>query len=73
MKANMGMADRIIRIAITIAIVVLYLNGVISGVAGILLLALAMVFLLTGLIGTCPLYRLLHISTCQRKTLTENT
>ncbi len=73
MKANMGMADRIIRIAITIAIAVLYLNGVISGVAGILLLALAMVFLLTGLIGTCPLYRLLHISTCQRKTLKENT
>jgi len=69
MKANMGMADRVIRIAITIAIVILYLNSVISGIAGIVLLALAMVFLLTGLIGTCPLYRLLHISTCQRKTV----
>jgi len=68
MKTNMGLADRIIRIAIAIAIVILYLNGVISGIAGILLLAIAAIFLVTGLIGTCPLYRLLHINTCQRKT-----
>lgn len=68
----MGMADRVMRIAITIAIVTLYLAGMITGIAAILLLILAAVFLVTGFVGVCPLYRLLHINTCRRKTTTGN-
>ncbi len=56
MKKNMGTADRIIRVAVALIIGVLYFTGTISGVLGIVLLGLAGVFVVTSLIGFCPLY-----------------
>lgn len=52
----MGRADKIIRILIAAVIAVLFFTEVIEGTLGIVLLVLAGVFLLTGLIGRCPLY-----------------
>jgi len=63
MKKNMGTIDRIIRIIIAIVIGLLYLGGQISGTAAIILGILAIVFLLTGFIGWCPLYVPFGIST----------
>ena len=63
MKKNMGTIDKIIRILLAIVVIVLYLNGCITGVAAIILGVLAFVFIVTSLIGFCPLYVPLKIST----------
>lgn len=67
MKKNMGSGDRIIRFAIAALIAVLYFTGTISGTLGVVLLVLAGVFVLTSLVGFCPLYAPLGISTCAIK------
>ena len=63
MKKNMGTIDKLIRLAIAAAVVVLYYLGIISGTLGIVLLVLAGIFVLTSLISFCPLYTLLGFST----------
>ncbi|MFZ2397650.1 MAG: DUF2892 domain-containing protein [Smithella sp.] len=63
MKKNMGTIDRVIRILLAIVVIVLYLNGSITGVAAIILGIVAFVFIVTSLIGFCPLYVPLNIST----------
>ena len=47
---------------------VLYLTGQISGTLAIVLGAVAVIFLLTSLVGMCPLYRLFGINTRQKST-----
>ncbi len=59
----MGTADRIIRIMVAVAIVILYFTNQISGIAAIILLVLAGVFILTSFISFCPLYILFKINT----------
>lgn len=66
MKKNMGTLDRIIRLIIAAAIAVLFFTDVISGVWAIVLLVLAGIFLLTSLIGFCPLYTIFGASTCKK-------
>lgn len=56
MKKNMGSIDRAIRIVVAIVLIALYATGVITGVWGIVSLVLAVVFILTSLVSTCPLY-----------------
>ncbi|MDZ7846053.1 MAG: DUF2892 domain-containing protein [Owenweeksia sp.] len=63
----MGNADRIIRLLIAAVVGVLYFTGTISGTAGIVLLVLAGVFVLTSFISFCPLYAPFGISTCTMK------
>jgi len=67
MKRNMGIADRVIRIALAAVVVVLYFTNQLPMVAAIILGILAVVFLVTGIAGICPLYLLFGIST-KRKT-----
>lgn len=63
MKKNMGTADRTIRTIVAIIIAVLYFAGLISGTTAIILGILAAVFILTSLVGTCPLYLPIGLST----------
>jgi K+-transporting ATPase A subunit len=63
MKRNMGSADRLIRTLIAVGIAVLYFTGLISGKVAIILAVVAVVFLLTSLVGRCPGYIALGIST----------
>jgi hypothetical protein len=67
MKKNMGNADRVIRIIIAAVVAGLFFANIIPGVLGIVLMALAGVFLLTSFISFCPLYVPFGISTCKRK------
>jgi len=67
MKKNMGNADRIIRVIIAVVIAALYFTNVISGTLGIVLLALAGIFVLTSLVSFCPLYAPFGLSTCNVK------
>jgi hypothetical protein len=64
---NMGNADRIIRILAAIVIAALYFANIISGTLAIILLVVAAAFILTSLIGFCPLYAPLGICTLKDK------
>lgn len=63
----MGSTDKIIRILIALVVVVLYWQGIIPGTLGIVLLALAAIFVFTSLVSFCPLYLPLGINTCKKK------
>jgi len=63
MKKNMGTLDRVIRVLLAVVVAILYMNGSITGIAAIVLGVLAVVFIITSLIGFCPLYVPLNIST----------
>lgn len=67
MKCNMGAADRIVRLLFTLVVVVLLLTRTISGLAAVILGIIALIFLVTSLIGFCPLYVPLKISTRRNK------
>ncbi|HEY6502684.1 MAG TPA: DUF2892 domain-containing protein [Chitinophagaceae bacterium] len=67
MKQNMGSTDRILRIIIAAVFVLLYFNGIVTGTAGIVLLVLSGVFVLTSFIGFCPLYTIFGLNTGPRK------
>ncbi|NEN24261.1 DUF2892 domain-containing protein [Cryomorpha ignava] len=67
MKKNMGGADRIIRIIIAIVVGILYWQGIIAGTLAYVLLAFAVIFLITSFINFCPLYRLFGVNTCPKK------
>lgn len=61
---NEGTADRVIRIIAGIALLALGWSGAVSGTLGTVFKVLGFVPLLTGLVGWCPLYRLVGIKTC---------
>lgn len=63
MKKNMGTIDRIIRTAIAAVAIVLILTGQVTGTVAVVLGIVAIVFLLTSLLGWCPIYVPLGIST----------
>jgi hypothetical protein len=64
MTQNMGTIDRILRLLAAVVIAALYFTNVITGTTGILLLVLAGVFVLTSLVGFCPLYPIFGVNTC---------
>lgn len=67
MKKNLGSLDRLIRTLLAILIVILYFTGQITGLAAAILGIIAVIFLATSLIGFCPLYVPLKISTTGQK------
>ncbi|HVZ97547.1 MAG TPA: DUF2892 domain-containing protein [Chitinophagaceae bacterium] len=68
MKKNMGPADRIIRVLIAAAIVILYFAHQITGITAVILGVIAAIFLLTSFISFCPLYLPFGISTRKKGT-----
>lgn len=66
MKKNIGTADKIIRIMLTIGIGILYYLEVINGIGGFLLLLVAGALLGTVLLSFCPLYNKFGINTSGR-------
>jgi Protein of unknown function (DUF2892) len=63
----MGTIDKVIRILVAVVVVVLYSTHVISGVLAIILLALSAIFVVTSLLGFCPLYLPLGLSTRKKE------
>lgn len=59
MKGNVGNIDRVLRVLIGIALVVIGF-AVIRGTAGIVVGVIGVIPLLTGSIGYCPLYSLFN-------------
>lgn len=67
MKKNMGTTDKLIRTMVAVLIAILYLTNVISGITAIVLGSIALVMLVTSMIGFCPLYSPFGISTLKNK------
>ncbi len=65
MKTNMGTIDRVVRLIAVAAIAGLYFTGQLSGTAAIVLGIVAVAFLVTSLIGWCPVYLPFGLSTCK--------
>lgn len=67
MKPNMGTVDKVVRILVAILIVALYFTHQISGIATVILLILAGIFILTSFLSFCPLYFPFGISTRKKE------
>ena len=67
MNRNMSNLDRIIRVVLAAVFAYLYFGGVVSGALGIILLVLGGIFLLTSLVGFCPLYAPFKFSTIKNE------
>lgn len=68
MRTNMGMIDRGIRLIVAAALLYGAFGGAAVLTAGALhwiAIAVAVVFILTSLVGNCPLYSILGIRTCR--------
>ncbi|WP_375201171.1 YgaP family membrane protein [Hyphococcus sp.] len=67
MKLNMGMIDRAVRLIFAAVVAYLYFTGKIDGLAATILAVLAAIFVLTSLIGFCPLYAPFGLSTRKKR------
>ena len=67
MKKNMGSLDKGIRVIAAIVIAILYYFNVITGTLAYVLMALAIIFLITSFVSFCPLYAPFGINTCKTK------
>jgi hypothetical protein len=67
MNANVGNADKLIRLLIAAVAAILAFSVGAGSLLGIVLLLVAGVMLVTAAVGFCPLYRLFGMSTCQVK------
>jgi hypothetical protein len=66
-KGNMGIIDRIIRVALAGVVAALYFTRQLTGTAAVVLGVVAVVLLATGAVGFCPLYAPFKLSTKRRK------
>ena len=62
---NVGMIDRLIRLLLAVGLLYLGLNTYANSGLGMGLDIVGAVLALTGLFGTCALYRLFGINTCK--------
>ena len=63
LRLNMANWDRIGRFIIGIILLVLALTGAVTGVLAIIFDIIGAIFVLTGLVGFCPLYAVLRFGT----------
>ncbi len=67
MKKNMGITDKAIRIIVALGIGLLYYFNMIEGALAYVLMAVAIIFLITSFINFCPLYSIFKINSCKIK------
>jgi len=62
MKMNMGNADRIVRGLIAVCLIALNIKGIITGGLAMAAIIIAVIFMLTSLVGFCPVYSIFGFS-----------
>ena len=62
MKQNIGNFDRVVRGVLAIILIALNAKGIIFGGTAVAGIIIAIVFILTSLVGFCPFYELLGFS-----------
>ncbi|MBT8306556.1 MAG: DUF2892 domain-containing protein [Maribacter sp.] len=67
MKTNLGGLDKIIRVSLAVVAGLLVYFEVVDDILAYILLTLIGVFVITSLVGFCPLYGIFGINSCGRK------
>ena len=67
MKQNIGTIDKVIRVLLAVIVVALYFTHVISGTLAIILLVLGAILVVTSIVGICPLYMPIRLSTRKKE------
>jgi hypothetical protein len=67
MKKNVGNTDRFVRMSLAVVLGITFMSRVLDGWVAYVALVLGAVSIVTSLLGICPLYALLGISTCPSK------
>ena len=67
MKKNMGGLDKVIRVVLAIVAGLLVYFEVVEGPLAYILLTIIGVFVITSLVGFCPLYGIFGINSCKTK------
>ncbi|HCO48645.1 MAG TPA: DUF2892 domain-containing protein [Spirochaetaceae bacterium] len=63
MVKNMGKVDKLIRILVAFVVGILIITGNLIGAGAVILGIVALIFIATSVVGTCPLYIPFNIST----------
>ena len=71
MVKNMGKTDKVIRIVLALVFGLLILTGQLVGWGAVILGILAVVFIGTSVVGTCPIYIPFNISTLKKSEKSE--
>jgi len=66
MVKNVGKTDKIVRVVLAIVFIGLIFFANLGNAVNIILGVLAAVFVVTSLVGTCPLYMPFKMSTCKK-------
>ncbi|MCP4977210.1 MAG: DUF2892 domain-containing protein [Maribacter sp.] len=69
MKKNMGGLDKVIRVLLAIVAGLLVYFEVVDGALAYILLSVTGIFVITSLVGFCPLYGIFGINSCRTKKL----
>ncbi len=67
MAKNMNTIDRALRIVLAVVLGYLIFNGTLIGIWAWVLGILAVIFLLTSLLGFCPTYTVIGVSTLEEE------
>jgi hypothetical protein len=67
MDTNIGKLDSYLRFIVAIVLSTLAYNGFFPAILAVFFQVIAVVLLVTSIIGFCPLYSLLGIRSCQRE------
>jgi hypothetical protein len=67
LKTNEASLDRVLRVVVGLGLLIWFFTGSGEGVLHYAKLVAGAVLVLTGAVGTCPIYSLFGISTCQMK------
>jgi len=62
-EKNVGMIDRVIRIILGITLLYLFVVNMVAAPWSYLVALIGLILLVTGVIGTCPLYSILGMNT----------
>jgi Inner membrane protein YgaP-like, transmembrane domain len=66
-EKNVGMIDRAIRIVFGIILLYLFAGNMVAALWSYLVALIGIILLVTGAVGTCPLYSMLGMSTLPKK------
>jgi len=67
-EKNVGMIDRVIRIVLGILLLYLFVINMVVAPWSYLVALIGLILLVTGVIGSCPLYSVLGMNTLGKKT-----
>jgi hypothetical protein len=66
MRKNIGLADRLFRVLLAALAAISYLVGIIADEITLILGLVSGIFILTSLVGFCPIYLPFGINTCKK-------